>query len=800
MNNIAIGQSFGHQVISNSELSKVRVLAHPKIQCPSDTKHKVVAPPNDVTSNISEICRYYLGANQNISSVIVDSKNYAARTADVLRSNFYKHKLPIHDAANDKMYKVDDELAYLYAGYQATKDAELLQLASSVAVKYIPLTFETAKDLTSFYLEEEPDRDIATPSLDQYIANNRILIEENLNINHNFRQYRVPSINTLTDHPSFTASHTIAVKAKTGVGKTKHVFSPIAQNAGEENKVVYVSHLIALVHQFCNNNSATNYQSNALFGIERANSLALVINSIHKPHLLNAALNCDVLIIDEFEKVLSAVVCSDNNPQMDADLVFQAICEALRNARKVIVGDADLSNISLEFLRGIRGDLTVMECTENPYRHIAAEIQSKDVFLQQPDLKNVLLSDRVFLFDSRQTLKQTLVHLKFKNHKGLDCEDVALKQNILVVHGDNKDNPEQKAFLASPNDEIHKYAAILASPCLGSGFSIETDYTDKVHVICDKTLAPQELINFSRRFRKATTICFSVQTFQKFRKIRDFSALKIQKEKEKLKKSIIDRKEKQNFSLALSLFHTLELLGFDVKVITSGQNQQNDAFLSNQLKKKKLNDHFIQAIIDSPDISKEKKQKLTRSNEKNSLDITALKKYDVKKIYLLESVTREDVEFDWSFNREMFDYLPFVRNEYLTTSKKNYDPNLHESAKIIHSIVLRDYKFDVEKSQLFIFKSDIIKIATSLKRHQKLLNCYLGTYSQVKTVDSTDKATRMIKAILKSLGLHFGSYGGKHQKARISLSKHASNHRLYLNGHRILNKGQRCDTIKEVTS
>ncbi|MGR5251070.1 hypothetical protein ACPV5S_02575 [Vibrio astriarenae] len=781
MNHIAVGQSFGHQVVSNHELPTVRVLAHPKIQySSSDTKYRVVAPPNDVTSNVSEICRYYLDAKQEINSVIVDSKNYAARTAGVFRSNFYKYRLPIYDTSNGKIFKADDEIAYLYAGYQATKDADLLQLASSVAVKYIPLTFETAKDLTSFYLEES-DREIATQSLDQYIVNNRILIERNLTISDSFRQYKVPSISTLTDHPSFTTNHTIAVKAKTGVGKTKHVFSPIAQNAGEENKVVYVSHLIALVDQFCKNNNATNYQSNALFSIERENSLALVINSINKPHLLNAALNCDVLIIDEFEKVLSAVVCSSNNYQMDADLVFLVLCDVLHSAKKVIVGDADLSNISLSFLRRIRGDLTVLDCIENPYKNITAEIQSKDVFLQQPELKKVLLSDRVFLFDSRQTLKQTLVDLGFKNHKGLDCADAALEQNVLVVHGDNKDKPAQKAFLAAPNEEVHKYAAILSSPCLGSGFSIETDYTDKVHVICDKTLTPQELVNFSRRFRKAKNICFSVQTFDKFRQHRDFSVLETQKDKDKLKNSVFERKEKQNFSLALSLFHTLKYLGFDVRVTTSGPNLQNDAFLSNKLKKKQMDDRFIQAIIDSPDLSKEKKQKLTHSNEKDSLDIAALKKYDLKKIYLLESVTREDIKFDWSFNRELFNYLPFVETDELIFNKKNYDPNQHKSAKIIHSIVLGCYHFDDEKSQLFIHKSDVINIANNLAKHEKLLSHYLKDYTRIKTVDTQGKATSMVRSVLKSIGIEMPGYSGNTNKSRLSLHPNTKRYLSYFN-------------------
>ncbi|NMT56347.1 hypothetical protein HKB02_01535, partial [Vibrio parahaemolyticus] len=109
--------------------------------------------------------------------------------------------------------------------------------------------------------------------------------------------------------------------------------------------------------------------------------------------------------------------------------------------------------------------------------------------------------DKVFLFDSLVTLRQVTQSLGYKDSNKLDSEEEALKDGVLIIHAHNKDMPAQKAFLENPNEEIKKYKAIMASPCLSSGFSITTHFTNKVVVFCDKTLTPLELINFARRFR-----------------------------------------------------------------------------------------------------------------------------------------------------------------------------------------------------------------------------------------------------------------------------------------------------------
>nr|WP_241214322.1 hypothetical protein [Vibrio alfacsensis] len=84
------------------------------------------------------------------------------------------------------------------------------------------------------------------------------------------------------------------------------------------------------------------------------------------------------------------------------------------------------------------------------------------------------------MFDSLNTLRNVTKSLGYENENKLDCEKSALADGVLIIHGDNKDMPEQSAFLANPNDEIRKYKAIMASPCLGSGFLLQRIFPIKL--------------------------------------------------------------------------------------------------------------------------------------------------------------------------------------------------------------------------------------------------------------------------------------------------------------------------------
>ncbi|TOG39719.1 hypothetical protein CGJ01_23815, partial [Vibrio parahaemolyticus] len=141
--------------------------------------------------------------------------------------------------------------------------------------------------------------------------------------------------------------------------------------------------------------------------LEQADAMGVVVNSIWKSHIRSVLNQADILIIDEFEKVLTTVVCSEPSKQLPKQQVFESLSEVIRNVPQLIVGDADLSDISLSYIKELRSEVTLLDCKENPYSSIKAVITDKNQYLSNVYLKEQLTKkDKVFLFDSLVTLRQ----------------------------------------------------------------------------------------------------------------------------------------------------------------------------------------------------------------------------------------------------------------------------------------------------------------------------------------------------------------------------------------------------------
>ena len=82
---------------------------------------------------------------------------------------------------------------------------------------------------------------------------------------------------------------------------------------------------------------------------------------------------------------------------------------------------------------------------------------------------------------------------------GLSAED------ILVVNRDTKAEDKEALFLKDPDAYLAQYQprVVLASPTIGSGFSIEKNYFDDVYMLLTGILTPTDIMQMSARYRPA---------------------------------------------------------------------------------------------------------------------------------------------------------------------------------------------------------------------------------------------------------------------------------------------------------
>ena len=206
--------------------------------------------------------------------------------------------------------------------------------------------------------------------------------------------------------------------------------------------------------------------------------MAIVANSLARWHFAVFYEDCDVLFIDEIKQVLEhiAVGTFDNR---DRAKVLATIKKAIQNAKLIICADADLDQTTLDFLKS---------CGK-PIRRIASDISGNAPKVD----KLIIHSDTNTIRD--EAIRSAIAGNKLLIHCDTKGETESLKlvlissglneSDILVVNSDTKAEPNEALFLKAPDAYLAKYQprVVLASPTIGSGFSIEQTYFDDVYML-----------------------------------------------------------------------------------------------------------------------------------------------------------------------------------------------------------------------------------------------------------------------------------------------------------------------------
>jgi putative DNA primase/helicase len=263
-------------------------------------------------------------------------------------------------------------------------------------------------------------------------------------------------------------------------------------------RVGYISHRVSLSANSSARLALENYQDLNHHDMPDVQYMAIVANSLAKWHFAAFYEDCDVLFIDEIKQVLEhiAVGTFDNR---DRAKVLATIKKAIKNARLVICADADLDQTTLNFLKS---------CGK-PIRRIASDISGNAPKVNKP----IIYSDTNTIRD--EAIRSAIAGNKLLIHCDTKGETESLKlvliasglseSDILVVNSDTKAEPNEALFLKDPDAYLAQYQprVVLASPTIGSGFSIEQTYFDDVYMLLTGILTPTDIMQMSARYRPA---------------------------------------------------------------------------------------------------------------------------------------------------------------------------------------------------------------------------------------------------------------------------------------------------------
>ncbi|BAT52997.1 hypothetical protein NOS3756_19410 [Nostoc sp. NIES-3756] len=297
---------------------------------------------------------------------------------------------------------------------------------------------------------------------------------------------------------AFPNSGLVGVKSAKGTGKTTALQSVVQQAKIVNRPVLLITHRIQLGRFLCekigikwglNNSEHLEKNSNWVNNLNNQ-SLGLCVDSIWRLHPEDW--QGAIIILDEVEQslwhLLNSNTCKHKRVRI-LKIFQQLISQVLSTGGLVIAQDADLSDVSLEYLQGLSGCKITPWLLVNQWKPQRGwEVTFYDSpnpipLIQQLEL-DLLAGRKCYVTtDSRsgryscetieRYLKERLEKLRYEFPK------------TLVVNSHTTSTPGHAAvdFVAAINQKITEYNTVFVTPSLGTGISIDVQHFDRVYGI-----------------------------------------------------------------------------------------------------------------------------------------------------------------------------------------------------------------------------------------------------------------------------------------------------------------------------
>jgi hypothetical protein len=275
-----------------------------------------------------------------------------------------------------------------------------------------------------------------------------------------------------------------------GQGKTKllEVLRKTLRNCG----IAYITHRVSLVKDACTRLDISDYQDNEI-GISH---LGLCVNSIKK---YNIDTLFNVLFLDEARQIVEHVIRGTVDNRSG---VFTALTAAISSADLIIASDADMNDETVEFLKTHANGKKLHLIVTEPKDNTKTIKLLKDFKASFASILNLLIANENLFIACTSRTKAIELHT-FLLENGISSD------KLLLVHSENKGLIEQAEFLSSPNVHATKYQAVIHSPTLGSGFSVEVPHFTTNFMLDSGNLPANECLQMTARNRCADIVFYA---------------------------------------------------------------------------------------------------------------------------------------------------------------------------------------------------------------------------------------------------------------------------------------------------
>ena len=311
----------------------------------------------------------------------------------------------------------------------------------------------------------------------------------------------------------FPESGLIGIKSGKGTGKTTSLIGLIESAKEKGQPVLLLTHRIQLGRFLCEKIGLNWIErrvigENLLLPIEHHQSLGLCLDSVWKlnPEDWKGA----IIILDEVEQSLWHLLNSNTCQEKRVKIlrVFQElIYTVLQTGGLVIAQDADLSDLSLDYLKGLAGiELTPWVAVnewkpESGWDVTFYDSPNPTLLIHQLEIDLIAGRKCYVTTDSRSGryssetiehyIKQRLEQLLNKYPKML----------VVSSHTTSTKGHAATNFIESINTRTLEYDAVFVTPSLGTGISIDVEHFDRVYGIFQGVIPDWEVRQALARVR-----------------------------------------------------------------------------------------------------------------------------------------------------------------------------------------------------------------------------------------------------------------------------------------------------------
>ncbi|MGB7341773.1 MAG: plasmid replication protein, CyRepA1 family [Phototrophicaceae bacterium] len=359
------------------------------------------------------------------------------------------------------------------AGQQAT-DALLTQFEH-----FIPLHLPNGKDITDYLLNHNGTAEAILSSLydaQQAAHNRRAQLQQNDEIEQKFYpkyhppqlqatvKIDVPFISDASDKIPETGI--VILSSDKGTGKTSYGKQIVKTYRDKYKSVMAITPFRSLTAAAGEQYQIEHYGSLYWSQWLQVSNLAITLKSIGNFGTMGQIPTPQLVVLDEFSKMLEQLHSSIYH-RNEASQVYTVLKYIIAHAEQVLIMDADIDTVEIDWLKQIRDDVHVVVNTFDRDAGALTVYETRDT-LRDSFINTLNQHERqdrpVVFFSNTASEIQTLdTYLKTKtSHK------------VLSIHSKNSGNAAQQAFLKHPDEHITKYDAILISPSAMTGIDIQT--------------------------------------------------------------------------------------------------------------------------------------------------------------------------------------------------------------------------------------------------------------------------------------------------------------------------------------